>query len=63
LPAINVFAIIIQSLLDDMKRQHSSQYRFDVKEDLYFVIVVPAVLQESRGLNLITKAALKVLIH
>ncbi|XP_060559879.1 uncharacterized protein LOC132719935 [Ruditapes philippinarum] len=42
-----------------MKRQHSSQYRFDVKEDLYFVIVVPALLQESRGLNLITKAALK----
>ncbi|XP_060600608.1 uncharacterized protein LOC132754036 [Ruditapes philippinarum] len=59
LPAVNVFTMIIQSLIDEMKRQLSPRYTFDVKKDLYYVIVVPAFLQESREVNLITKAAIK----
>ncbi|XP_060556060.1 heat shock 70 kDa protein 12A-like [Ruditapes philippinarum] len=59
LPAVNVFAMIIQSLIDDMKRRLSSRFTFDDKKDIFYVIVVPALLQESRELDLITKAALK----
>ena len=58
LPALDLFAMVIKKMRDDLKGGLT-----DVTEkDIYFVIIVPALLQESRVMNLIINAAIKVLL-
>ena len=62
LPALDLFAMIIKKMRDDLKRELPAVMDEDIEKDIIYVIIVPALLQERREMNLITKAAIKVLI-
>ncbi|XP_053398855.1 heat shock 70 kDa protein 12A-like isoform X2 [Mercenaria mercenaria] len=60
LPALTVFSLVIRYLRNDMQSniKQLEEKSFDFEKDVYFVIIVPALLQESREINLVTEAAL-----